>query len=197
MLPDFPYLKKRLLSLLTARMKSVYRVHGMPFANLPFAHIQEGNCVKMIRADGSEETIEMKHHRVTVRLLTDELENLSAEDIHRKFDQAAEEMARKTFQTFLQSLDKAVSEVGNVVRLEGRPTIEDLFRLYETVDIDFDEEGHPILPTIMCGKEMHEHVQNLLPQVESDLEVRRKFDNMLAKKQEEWRDREASRRLVG
>jgi len=197
MLPDFPRLKERLSSLLTARMKSVYRGHGKPFADLPFAHIQEGDCVRMVRADGSHETIEMKHHQVTIRLPTDEIENLSTEDIYRKFDQAAEEMARKMFQTFLQSVDKAATEVGNVIRFDGHPTVEDLLRFYATVDIDFDAEGHPVLPTLVCGKQMYEHVQEILPQIESDPDVKRRMEAILAKKQEEWRDREASRRLVG
>jgi len=152
--------------------------------------------VIMVHPDGSEDTIEMKHHRVTVRLPSDELERMSPEESYQKFDNAAEEMARQTFTTFLQSLDKTATDVGNVVRFEGRPTLDDLLRLYGTVDIDFDEEGRPILPTILCGKEMYDHIQDLMPQITTNADIRRRFDELLARKREEWRDREASRRLV-
>lgn len=196
MLPDFPHLKTKLSKFLDARMKSVHN-RATPFSRASAVCIQEGNCTKMIRADGTEETIEMKHHHTEVRISDEELENLSSEEIQRKFDEAAREMANQMTQTCFESLNKAISEVGNAVRYTGMPTVEDIFRMYETIDIDFDECGKPELPTLMCGRKMMEHLQALHTQIESDPETNKRFVNLMIRKKEEWRDREASRRLVG
>lgn len=196
MLPDFPHLKKKLAKFLDARMKFV-RDRATPFSRAAAVYIQEGNCMKMVRADGSEETIEMKHHHAEIRISNDELENLSPDDIQRKFDEAAREMADQMTQTCFESINKAIAEVGNSVRYKGMPTVEDVFRMYETIDIDFDDSGRPMLPTLMCGKNMAEHLQTLHSQIESDPESNKRFANLMIRKKEEWRDREASRRLVG
>ena len=196
MLPDFPHLKKKLSKFLDARMKSVHN-HATPFSRASAVCIQEGNCMKMIRADGSEETIEMKHHHTEVRISEEELESLSIEDIQRKFDEAAREMADQMTKTCFDSINKAISDVGNAVRYTGMPTIEDVFRMYETIDIDFDDFGRPELPTLMCGKNMMEHLQALNSRIGSDPETNKRFANLMIRKKEEWRDREASRRLVG
>jgi hypothetical protein len=195
-LPDFPELKTRLSKLLVARMKSVQK-HTTPFANLASVHVWEGNCVKMIRGDGSEDTIDMKHHRVQIQLTDEEIENLSSEDMQRKFDKAAREMARQMSVTGFESLNKTISDAGNVVHYKGALTIDDVFRMYGTVAIDFDENGRPELPTIMCNEAMREQFHCLLSQINSDPDTKRKLAAMLERKKEEWRDREASRRLVG
>ena len=196
MLPDFPHLKTKLSKFLDARMKSVHN-RATPFSRASAVCIQEGNCMKMVRADGSEETIEMKHHHAEIRISDEELETLSIENIQRKFDDAAREMADQMTQTCFESINKAVSEVGNAVRYTGMPTIEDVFRMYETIELDFDDFGRPELPTLMCSKNMMEHLQALHSQIESDPETRKRFADLMISKKEEWRDREASRRLVG
>jgi hypothetical protein len=196
-LPDFPHLKTKLSKFLVARMKSVHESHSVPFGNISRSHIQEGNCVKMVRADGSEETIQMKHHHTEIRISDEELENLSPEEVHRKFDEAAREMARQTSQTFFETVEKGVKEVGNVVRFAGHLTIGNVFDFYEKVLIDFDDNGRPELPTIICGKDMMEQFQGLCSEIESDPETKKRFAALIARKKEEWRDREASRRLVG
>jgi hypothetical protein len=151
----------------------------------------------MVRADGSEETIEMKHHQAEVRISDEELEHLSTEEIHRKFDEAAREMARQMTQTCFQTVEKGVKEVGNVVHYAGRLTIDDVLGFYEKVLIDFDDNGRPELPTIICGKDMMEELRGLNSQIESDPETNKRFAELMVSKKEEWRDREASRRLVG
>ena len=80
MLPDFPRLKTKLARFLVARMKSVHDSHAVPFGRMPHFQIQEGNCVTMVRADGSVEEIEMEHYHAEVRISNEELETLSPEE---------------------------------------------------------------------------------------------------------------------
>lgn len=197
MFPDFPLLKAKLSKFLTARMKAVHASHAGPIGNIPFSHVQEGSCVKMVRADGSEETVDIAHHHAEVRITDEELENLTTEEIHRKFDDAAKEMARQTSQMFFETVKKGVEEVGNVFHFTGSPTIDDIYRFYEKVWIDFDENGRPELPTLVCGEKMMEQIKPLFSQIDSDPETKKRFADLMVRKKEEWRDREASRRLVG
>ena len=151
----------------------------------------------MVRADGSVEEIEMEHYHAEVRISNEELETLSPEEIHRKFDDAAREMARQASKTFFQTIKKGVEEVGNVFHYTGRPTIDNLFRFYDGIWIDFDNNGRPDLPTIVCGEDMMDHIKVLFAQIDSTPELKQRFADLLVRKREEWRDREASRRLVG
>ena len=139
----------------------------------------------------------MEDHHAEVRISTKELEQLSVEEVHQKCDEAAREMAQQATQSFLQTLTQAATEVGNVGHFKGRPTVDDLFHLYETVWIDFDDYGNPELPTVLCGPELMEHFQRLKSEIESDSHLKEKFADLLTRKREEWRDREASRKLVG
>ena len=63
--------------------------------------------------------------------------------------------------------------------------------------IDFDEKGNPILPTIVLHPDMMKRIEGKLAEWESDPELQARRKNILAKKKEEWRDRESNRKLVG
>jgi hypothetical protein len=196
MLPDFPELKRKLGRLLEARMKHVHASHTSSLSEVGMFHIPEGNRVMFIDEDGIESEIPMKRHRVTIKITDEEIESLTPEEIVGRFDKAAQEMATQTGKTFIESLDQSVRSVGNVFEYHGQITANDLLTMYEKVLIDFDDQGRPQLPTLVCGEKMYSQVTEVLPEIESDPEVKRRFDLIMAKKREEWRDRESSRKLA-
>lgn len=146
--------------------------------------------------DGVESEIPMKRHQVSVTITDAEIESLTPAEIIARFDKAAQEMAMKTGKTFFESLDRSIQSVGNVVQYKGKITADDLFAMWEKVLIEFDEQGRPHLPTLVCGDKMYSELNELLPEMERSPELRKRFAAMIVKKREEWRDRESSRKLV-
>lgn len=196
MLPDFPELKRRLAGRLRLRMKDVHASHTAPMSEAGVVHIPEGNRVITVDEDGFESEIEMKDHRVTIKITDEEVESLSVEEILQRFDNAARELAMQAGKTFIESLDKSVRSVGNVVEYKEKITGDDLLKMYETVLIDFDEQGRPHLPTLVCGNKMYSEVTELLPELVHDADYKQRFERIMTRKREEWRDRESSRKLV-
>lgn len=197
MLPDFPDLKQKLARRIRARMKEVHASHTSPLSAAAMVHIAEGDRVMSIDADGFESEIPMTLHRVTVTITDEEVESLTTEEIIRRFDSAAQEMAMQTGKTFVESLDRSVRSVGNVVKYDGTITADDLFAMFEKVLIDFDGQGYPELPTLVCGKKMYSELTDLLPELDNDPAMRERLAQIIERKREEWRDREGSRKLVG
>ncbi len=197
MLPDFPDLKKKLARRIRARMKAVHASHTAPLSAAGMIHIPEGDRVMSIDEDGLESEIPMKQHRVTVTITDDEVETLTTEEMIRRFDNAAQQMATQTGKTFIESLDRSVQSVRNVVNYHGKITADDLFAMYEKVQIDFDEQGRPELPTLVCGKKMYSELTDLLPELDDNPAMRERLAQIIERKREEWRDRESSRKLVG
>jgi predicted DNA-binding protein (UPF0251 family) len=197
MLPDFPELKEKLTGRLMARMKGLHAAETVPLSAVPFVQIHEGDRVMMVDEEGLVSEIPMKHHRVTVTIRDDELESLRTEDIARRFDEAARQMAMQTGKTFIQSLEKAVQSVGNVSEYRGKPTADDLLNMLERVDIDFDEHGRPELPTLICGEKMYSQLAELVPEMEEDPQIKKRFEGIIETQRDKWRDRESSRELVG
>lgn len=197
MLPDFPELKRKLARCIRARMKAVHASHASPLSDVGMVHIAEGDRVITIDEEGMESEIPMKLHRVTVTITDEEVESLTTEEILQRFDAAAQEMAMQTGKTFIESLDRSVRSVGNVVNYKGTVTAEELFAMYEKIHIDFDEEGRPELPTLVCGKKMYSELKDLLPELDNDPAMRERLAQIIERKREEWRDRESSRKLVG
>ena len=50
-----------------------------------------------------------------------------------------------------------------------------MFGLYEKVLIDFDDNGRPELPTMMCGQDMMKQFQSLQDQIRFDPETNKRF----------------------
>jgi len=196
MLPDFPDLKRKLARKLRARMRDVHAAHTAPMSAAGLVCIHEGNRVLSIDEDGIESQIPMKNHRVTVTITDAEVESLTSAQIIARFDDAARQMAMKTGKTFIESLDRSVQSVGNVVSYQGRITANDLFAMWEKVLIDFDEQGRPQLPTLVCGSKMFSEVSEILPALGDDPALKQRFAKLMTQKYEEWRDRESSRKLV-
>jgi hypothetical protein len=197
MLPDFPELKAKLASRLRARMKSVHASQTVPFSAAGIIHIPEGDRLMTIDEDGVESEVPMKEHRVALEFSADEIESLEPVEIIRRFDQAAREMAIQTGKTFVESLDRAVQSVGNVMTYRGSLTGEDLLAMWDHMLIEFDDAGRPCLPTLLCGQQLHSQLMALLPQLECDPDFQERYKSLMARKREEWRDRESDRKLVG
>jgi hypothetical protein len=159
--------------------------------------LHEGDGSKLIRQDGSVELIDLKHIEETMVVRFDEIRSMSLKDVVAKVDAMAESMARQQFEIAFAEIDRAVHEVGNVVEGRGGFTAESILDMLSKISMDFDADGKPHLPSLYCNPVHEGAIETAMKRIETEPGLRKRFDDIVARKHEEWRDREACRNLVG
>jgi hypothetical protein len=87
--------------------------------------------------------------------------------------------------------------VGNVVNNGGKPfSIDSFFEVMEKIQIEFDEFGKPNMPTMVVSSEGAERAKEVIQEAENNPDVKKRMDELLAKKKEEYDAEQARRKLV-
>lgn len=194
MLPEFPEAKK------FTREYFKYLQYSRVASNAswmqamgPPEPIQEGEKVILQRYDGSIDKVRMKRSSGKVVIKYDDLEEKGLPAILEAMDKAAKDMANQQTKHFITRLNEITEESGQVYDNQGRPlTFDTILDFLDKFEIDFDKQGHPLMPTIMAGPRIIEKIRNLKPTDEQN----KKFNEIIERKYSEWRDRESNRRLV-
>lgn len=201
MLPDYPKGKekfKRFLNKLTGIEQKAYLG---PFAEIPLHRIFEGpKLIRHIleREDGSKEDMSTYEASSSIRIDLENYEKLSLEDLLNKIRSSAREIAIQRNKMIYEEVEKASKKVGNVIDFKDKPFSAELFlKALEKILISFDLKGNPILPTIVAGKKAYKKINEVLPELDRNPQIKSKFEELINKKRMEWNDREASRKLVG
>lgn len=199
MLPDFPEIKARLDAILVQRMKTVQTGESVLFSSLRRTMQHEGTTMLLVRCDGSRETVRFRRSSARFTLGGGEADGISPTRLLAKVDAAANELGTQMTKLFAERFEQAAKEVGNVVDMHGEPLeAEHLFRMWEKVHIDFDRNGTPRLPQVVTGsRESYEHLLEVNEQIAADSGLQERFCSLMRQKWEEFRAREADRKLVG
>lgn len=198
MLPDYPKVKARLVEKFMDRMKLVHKAHLSVFAEVPPTIMHEGNRHVLTREDGSVDEMTPKRMEAAATLEFDmrEAEKLEPSQILKLIDTLAEGLAREKINLFVQTMDEAVTKVGNVTD-PSKKGVEAFFDAMEKRLLDFDEHGQPGQTQILVfSEESAERVKAIERQIMETPELRRRYEAIIEKKREEWRDREIARNLV-
>ena len=193
MLPDFPKTKAKLGKMIKSEMKKARFRHIGPFADTPTTIVHEGKKVIMIRADGSTDEINMKKAETEIEIKSEEIEDMTHEKVLDKIDTLAREIAKQMAKRAYEVIDRTTEEVGNVVSVDGTPSLDDFWELFEKMHIDFDEEGQPSGLRLVANPIMSSSLENIYSQIESHP----RYQEIMERKREELRVRENSRQLVG
>lgn len=196
MLPDFPKQKAVLSTIFMDYLRA--RTNGQlgPFTDTPRHSHHEGNQWALKREDGSEQTIEYKPFSSYLQIDLREVPHLKLSDILQKLDKVAEDMAMQMGSAMFNTIMQGAEEVGNTVDLRGQQLTPDAFLdTLRMIEMSFDEGGKPALQIAM-NPATAEKFRAVSSQWDQDEEFHRKFDRLMEQKRQEWRDREADRKLV-
>lgn len=194
MLPDFPRVRSLLNDLLNEEMEQmVARRQGI----LNMARrlvIHEGNRMRLRRFDGTvdEKGLEEIKSQITIR--QDKLAEGGLAAVREAIQETAQDVAAQQSKVFFDRVREAVQDSGQVVDAKGKPLTFDLvLKMLEQMPIDFDEQGRPEWPSIVCGSRVFEKLRKM----EITDEQERRMSKLIEQKRLEWRDRESDRKLVG
>jgi hypothetical protein len=198
MLPDYPGVKRELSTRLDAFLKERVDFHLGPLRRIRRIKLFEGDSQMLTRASGEQESTEFKEVRAGFSIRVDEFPTLTLASLLERFDQVAQDVARQTAENLYSTVSRAVERVGNVVDAKGeRFSAELILETLSTMQIDFDSDGTPHLPELHIHPSLAEAAKLAEEEVKGNRELRRQFARIIEEKREEWRAREASRRLVG
>lgn len=197
MLPDFPDTKSKVDEMLRCYIQSRLLFHLGFMGQVPRVAVPEGCHNRLLRADGSVDDTEMKHIAGHESIDTSPQAMSDVQAVFKKLDSIAEQIAKQQVQHMYRRITEVTEKTGNVLKTKmseiGLKTLNDML---EKVQIDFDRNGEPHLPSIVCGKEMFDRFMAQSDAAETDTMEKSRMEDILARKREEYRDRENRRRLV-
>lgn len=93
---------------------------------------------------------------------------------------------------FFETILGVTEAVGNSIDSQGQPLSADsILRLYEMIEIDFDQEGNPRMPSLFVNPQD----AHLIGTIEPTLADKENWDAMIARKRDEWNAKQLNRRL--
>ena len=197
MIPDFPEEKERLMKFWTKYLSAKHKEFLGSFGGFATYRIHEGHQWSFRRTDGSEDSQQYQDIQEQLEVEFSEVPNLGPDEIREKLDKVAEKTARQEIRVIFSEIDRAIRETGNEVNAHGQPLSKELFlQTIERMDMDFDEKGDWIPPTIFMHPDLWEAKKNEIRSWETDSEFQMKHNAIIDRKKEEWCDRENRRKLV-
>lgn len=198
MLPDFPKTKLLLSESFHRRIKNARAKELGILSSVEATQLHEGSKHLLHRNDGSSEEIEMKHLEASAQVKHDvrELNPMGIEDVSEILDELGQKLAAEQMKLMFQRIDRAVHEVGNVGD-PNKPFLEQFFEMIEKQHLDYDDLGRPVNNHIYVGSQKAaDKVAETLKSIENEPDLKKRYENLLTKKRQEWLDREAARNLV-
>ena len=108
-------------------------------------------------------------------------------------DDAAAQQAAQLVPQILDRIGAMSEAAGQTVDAGGKPISHELMlEILEKIDIDFDDEDKPIMPSIVGPPKMGEAISKLPPQTE---EQKAAWDAMLERKRQAFHARRRTRRI--
>jgi hypothetical protein len=193
MLPDFIELKRQLIG----RAMSSLDAGASPIVSLASRiRLHEGKRLVVVRDDGKVISVELEAHHYEAQLHQDKLIQdglvATAEVLRQLQDQMAQDLSRR----MITDISAACDEIGNTIGGRGQLTAEMILEGFEKMELQFDEAGNWITPTFAIHPLAKEILEAQLLRLESEPQLRARLAELLDRRKDAWRDREAHRTLV-
>jgi hypothetical protein len=108
-------------------------------------------------------------------------------------DEAADDGLRTIMPRFFEYVGQLSDAAGTSIDAKGRPPSHELFlEMIEKIDIEFDKDDKPIMPTLVVNPEMAEVLRKLPPPTP---EQEKKHQDLMSRKRQEYNDRRRHRKL--
>jgi hypothetical protein len=199
MLPDFPTIRKELEARILLTLHEMVRQIEPILGEIGGITQHEGDAIAydQVTHDGIRVVTEgFKHARLDLETRVDDVPTLVGEKLDAKLRGIAEQIAAEMASGLRETLNATTEEVGNAMDAHGAPMSKELWlQAMQNIEMTFDSAGRP-QHILWASPKMIEFMQKAQEEWSKDREFVRKYKEVLAKKHEEWRDRESRRKLV-
>jgi hypothetical protein len=198
-LPDYPELKAEAhAALMKWFKKRIDHYVGPGLSDIQSYHIPEGRSTAFVREDGEYDETKMKSLGAEFELKQSEVPTASLAFIQNKLESIARSMGEQQARMVFETLETVTEKTGNVVRSKGGAmTVDDFFEVFDKMEIDFDRNGRPSMPRMICGEGAARQMEEIDREIRGSPKIQRRFEDMMIRKRRHWLAREAARKLVG
>ena len=198
MLPDFKRVKDRANRDLLRWVRQQVPAVAPLMQGVSTVSQHEGKVGMIVRRDQSEASIEFCPVSGEFVLTREDMKNSDLKAIREKLLEVARQIGQDQTRQMLKMAGEAAESVGNVVDAGGELTPDKFLDVFRKVQMDFDPQTLQPGPDFMFV--MHPDLAaSVVPKVkewEKDPSFKAEHERIIAVKREEWRDREANRKLV-
>ena len=160
--------------------------------------IHEGARTEIRRPDDSVEETEMVTAEAEIKLTFDEIEDVTFELIVDRVMSMGTQFGNQQSKLFFKTMDEVTTRTGQVHSTGGRPlTNEDMLLMLEKMQIDFERDPVHGDFSIVVAPSMVSTLQKLSEEMDSSPSPRKRWAEILERKRDEYRGREADRNLAG
>lgn len=196
MLPDFPETK-----LLFSRFFQAYmrvRIQEIsPFGMVRTRHIHEGRRMRVTRPDESRSESEMVLQSVGIEINFEEIESMTFENVIEKYNTVIAQMAGQQANFVRSQLSAEIPESNSVDGRGRKFDAQMVIEMKEKMQIEFYPDGTPHEIFVDGPIFTPECLAEIEKEFSDNPELKKKHDEVMEKKKEEWLAREADRKLVG
>jgi hypothetical protein len=191
MLPDFPQIKQVIATEFQEYLESSIRVGDPVLSQIRHKPIHEGDVSVIQHTNGM--VVEDPYEELSAGLVvsTRDVIEKGVEAFYEAATPMIEEMVSKQAKLMFDRIDESTRRSGNIIDGKNRELAETFLEAVEALQIEFDNDGKPEFQLVV-NPIMEERMQQLL----NDRSTKTKYEQILEKKREEWRDRENNRKLV-
>lgn len=197
MFPEFPKVHAGAARAMNAAVRHQIVVASPILGQVHRFHQHEGGDWDLRRADGSEDRSGYQLSEASASVTREALRSGDHEAITRMVVEMAEEMAKQQSQYVFARISEAVEAVGNSVHAGGDFQPEHLLEVLRRKEMSFDPVTlEPTGEFFVVHPDTFKKIEPKLREWEKDPAFRAAHDALMEEKRREWREREASRKLV-
>ena len=153
--------------------------------------------MKVKRSDHSESTSGMQRLSSILEIRFDEIPDLTFEKMIAKYNAMILDMVRKQTGFALERLNEEIPKSQSVDSKGKQLDAEMILQVLETIELEFHPDGRPHELQVVGSLFTPERLKAVNEELYRNPELQLRYDELIARKREEWRVREASRKLVG
>jgi hypothetical protein len=195
MLPDFPKQKALVREAIIRQVRLELRARNPLSASIRRHRHHEGSgfAVSEVSEDEGSDYIEISSE---INLDLRAVPEMTGAEVQSLLSSWIDELAAKEAQHLFKAIDEATERAGTAVSMSGQPlSPEIMLELLRRMQVDFDENGQAQLQFVIHPS-MAERLSAIEKLMEANPIYRRQWDEIIYQKREEYRVREASRKLV-
>lgn len=159
--------------------------------------IHEGDRYVMVRQDGSSDSRSFTPIEATAEITTEAIRKAGFQAIHRAKEQLADQLRASAGKMMIEIVKQATDETGNTVDAEGRPpTAELLLDTLDQMELSFESDGTWRPPQFVGHESLADRFASEIARLETHPALKARLNALVERQREEWRVREANRKLV-
>jgi hypothetical protein len=196
MLPDFPKLKTEVHRDVLSRIRRRADSADSVVSQIKRLSQHEGRDMRYDRIDAPPVEGGPEELGARFEVLVSEVPDLIGLKLDAKIEEIAQEIAKQEANMFFRRVGETCDEVGNTINANGQPlSAELMLKIFSNAQLNFGPDGRPT-GQFVIHPDMAPALKRADEELERDPELKRRFEDILRRKREEWATRESHRKLA-